>query len=142
VEELLELKDRLLHGDIPSAIAIVEDLEEMGRKAIVRIIRSYGVVLLVYLIKQDIEDRTTKSGDVSIRNSILEIRSENQRSPGSFYLSSPELRQVLVDAYQRAINQASLEVAGGDYTVRELEQRLDRDKIVDRALDLITNDTL
>jgi len=140
VEELLELKDRLLHGDIPSAIAIVEDLEEMSRSDKINNIRSHGKVLLLHLIKQEAEGRSTKSWQVSIRNSVLEIQEKNKRrKTKGVYLQPEELREVLEAAYRQAVNVASLEVAGGCYDVGELERQIDRDKIIDRALDLIEN---
>ena len=51
MEEILTLKELLLKGDIPGYLAIVEELEEMGRKDIVKTIRSYSIVLLIHLIK-------------------------------------------------------------------------------------------
>ncbi len=42
MEELLELKDRLLQGDISGALVIVEDLEEMSRDDKVNNIRNYA----------------------------------------------------------------------------------------------------
>ncbi|MEY3063642.1 MAG: hypothetical protein RLZZ532_434, partial [Cyanobacteriota bacterium] len=50
MEEILTLKELLLKGDIPGSLAIVEELEEMGRKDIVKTIRSYSIVLLIHLI--------------------------------------------------------------------------------------------
>ncbi len=73
MEELLILKSLLLKGDIPGSLAIVEELAEMSRKDIIKTIRSYAVILLLHLIKQQAENRTTRSWDVSIRNSVLEI---------------------------------------------------------------------
>lgn len=52
MEELFALKDLLLKGDISGALAIVEELEEMSRDDKINHIRSYGVILLLHLIKQ------------------------------------------------------------------------------------------
>ena len=79
MEELLDLKQLLLQGDIKGSLALLEDLEEMGRKAIIDKICSYAIILLLHLIKQKAENRTTKSWDVSIRNSIREIMNNNKR---------------------------------------------------------------
>jgi hypothetical protein len=68
MEELLTLKDLLLQGDIPAALMIVEELEEMSRNDIIKTIRSYAVILLLHLIKQQAENRTTRFWEVSIRN--------------------------------------------------------------------------
>ena len=131
MEELLELKQLLLKGDIKASLAIVEDLEEMGRKSIIKTIRSYAVILLLHLIKQQVrnasphatlnpiqggsttENRTTRSWDVLIRNSVREIQRENKRRKArGYYLERDELREVLQEAYLNALDGASLEVAG------------------------------
>jgi len=138
MEEILDLKQLLLKGDIKGSLAIVEELEEMSRKDIIKTIRSYAIILLLHLIKQQAEKRTTRSWDVSIRNSILEIQDENKRpKSASFYLSPEELRQVLETAYQLAINKASLEVEEGRYEPEELENLVNKDQMIDRALSLI-----
>jgi hypothetical protein len=74
MEELLTLKDLLLQGDIPAALMIVEELEEMSSNDIIKTIRSYAVILLLHLIKQQAENRTTRFWELSIRNSIREIQ--------------------------------------------------------------------
>lgn len=138
MEELLELKDRLLQGDIPGALVIVEDLEEMSRDDKVNNIRNYGKVLLLHLIKQQAESRTTRSWDVSIRNSALEIQSKNKRrKAGGYYLQPEELRLALEEAYEPALNAASLEVAEGIYNPETLAQLCDRTTLLNRALSLI-----
>jgi DNA polymerase III delta subunit len=138
MEELLELKDLLLKGDISGAIAIVEDLEEMGKKDIIKTIRSYAVILLLHLIKQQAENRTTRSWDVSIRNSIREIKMENKRrKAGGYYLSTEELIETLEDAYLNALDEASLEVEEGRYLPDELEQLVNKEDILNHALALV-----
>ncbi|MCP2729527.1 DUF29 family protein [Limnofasciculus baicalensis] len=139
MEELLTLKDLLIKGDIKGSLTIVEELVEMGRKDIIKTIRSYGVILLLHLIKQKAENRTTRSWDISIRNSVLEIQEENKRSEsGGFYLPPEELNLVLESAYRQAINKASLEVAEGRYEVRELEQLVNKQELINLAMNLIT----
>ena len=86
MEELLTLKSLLLKGDIPGSLAIVEELEEMSKKDIIKTLRSSAMILLLHLIKQQAENRTTRSWDISIRNSVLEIQEENKRPKGAgFY---------------------------------------------------------
>ncbi|MFB2974024.1 DUF29 family protein [Aerosakkonema sp. BLCC-F183] len=135
MEEILELKELLLKGDLKGSLAIVEELEEMSKKDIIKTIRSYAVVLLLHLIKQQAENRTTRSWDVSIRNSVLEIQDENKRPKSAgFYLPAEELREVLESAYRVAINKASLEVEEGRYEAEELEKLVNKEEIIDRAL--------
>ncbi len=141
MEEILELKQLLLKGDIRGSLAIVEELEEMGRKAILKTIRSYGIILLLHLIKQQAENRTTRSWDVSIGNSVREIQRENKRrKAGGYYLSQDELMETLEEAYLNAIDQASLEVEEGRYDSQELEQKVNRIEILNQAMNLINTD--
>ena len=138
MEELLDLKKLLLKGDIKGSLALVEDLEEMGRKAIVDKIRSYGIILLLHLIKQQAENRTTRSWDVSIRNSTREIINTNKRrKAGGYYLSKEELEEILIIAYPNAIDSASLEVAEGRYEPEELAAMIDKEAIITSALSKI-----
>ena len=140
MEELLDLKKLLLKGDIKGSLAIVEDLEEMGRKAIVDKIRSYSIILLLHLIKQQAENRTTRSWDVSIRNSSREIINTNKRrKAGGYYLSKAELEEILVIAYPNAIDSASLEVAEGRYEPEELAAMIHQEAIITSALAKIYN---
>ncbi|VXD15803.1 conserved hypothetical protein [Planktothrix serta PCC 8927] len=141
MEEILTLKELLLKGDIPGSLAVVEELEEMGRKDIVKTIRSYAIVLLIHLIKRQVEKRTTRSWDVSIQNAIFEIKDENKRPRSqSYYLSPEELEEVLEVAYKQAINKASLEVSEGIYEAKELEKLANKEEILKQAMELIKDE--
>ena len=138
MEELLELKQLLLEGDIKNSLVIVEELEEMGKKDIIKTIRSYAIILLLHLVKQQAENRTTRSWDVSISNSVEEIQLENKRrKAGGFYLNNEELKETLEEAWSQAIKNASLEVNEGIYEVKQLEKMVDKQAILDAALSLI-----
>lgn len=138
MEELLELKELLLKGDIKGSLAIVEDLEDMSKNAIVSTIRSYGIILLIHLIKQQAENRTTRSWDVSIRNSVREIKRKNKRrKAGGYYLNDEELRETLEEAYLNALDQASLEVTEGRYEPEEIEAKINKEQIINNAFLLI-----
>lgn len=140
MEELLELKQLLLKGDIRGSLAIIEDLEEMGKKAIIKTIRSYGIILLLHLIKQQAENRTTRSWEVSIRNSIREIQRENKRrKAGGYYLTQEEILEILQEAYFNAIDIASLEVEEGRYESEQLAEIVNQENIIHQALNLIIN---
>ncbi len=80
-----------------------------------------------------------RSWDVSIRNSVREIQRENKRrKAGGYYLSWEELLETVEEAYINAIDEASLEVEEGRYEVRELEEKVNRAELIDRALGLMT----
>jgi hypothetical protein len=140
MEELLELKALLLKGDIKGSLAIVEELEDMSKNGIISTIRSYAVILLLHLIKQQAENRTTRSWDVSIRNSVREIQRQNKRRKAAgYYLSDEELTDTLNDAYLNALDAASLEVESGRYQSEQLEAIIDKNKLISDAFLLIKN---
>ncbi|NCR88863.1 MAG: DUF29 domain-containing protein [Microcystis aeruginosa G11-01] len=138
MEELLELKALLLKGDIKGSLAIVEELEDMSKNGIISTIRSYAVILLLHLIKQQAEKRTTRSWDVSIRNSVREIQRQNKRRKAAgYYLSDEELTETLNDAYLNALDAASLEVEAGRYQSKQIEAIIDKNKLISDAFLLI-----
>ncbi|MDY7047288.1 MAG: DUF29 family protein [Microcystis panniformis WG22] len=138
MEELLELKALLLKGDIKGSLAIVEELEDMSKNGIISTIRSYAVILLLHLIKQQAENRTTRSWDVSIRNSVREIQRQNKRRKAAgYYLSDEELTDTLNDAYLNALDAASLEVESGRYQSEQIEAIIDKNKLISDAFILI-----
>ena len=138
MEELLELKALLLKGDIKGSLAIVEELEDMSKNGIISTIRGYAVILLLHLIKQQAENRTTRSWDVSIRNSVREIQRQNKRRKAAgYYLSDEELTDTLNDAYLNALDAASLEVELGRYQSEEIEAIIDKNKLISDAFLLI-----
>jgi Domain of unknown function DUF29 len=79
MEELLELKTLLHQGNISGALLLIEDLEEMSKSDKLNKIFSYGIILLVHLIKKVAEQRTTRSWETSILNSAKQIQRINQR---------------------------------------------------------------
>ncbi|WP_071592460.1 MULTISPECIES: DUF29 family protein [Kamptonema] len=120
------------------SLAIVEELEDISQSDIINNIIIYAVILLLHLIKQQAENRSTRSWEVSIPNSVLKIQGLNKRrKAGGVYLPPEELRLSLEEAYQQAINEASLEVEAGQYKAKELEQLVNREQILDLALNLI-----
>ena len=138
MEELFTRKDLLLKGDVPGALAIVEELEEMSKNDIIDNIRSYAIILLLHIIKQQAENRTTRSWEVSIRNSVREIQRKNKRrKAGGYYLTTEELVETLEEAYLNAIDEASLEVEEGRYETEELENLVNKKEILNRALALL-----
>lgn len=87
MEELLQLKDHLLARNYEAAISIVEELETMSRQDKINTLESYLTVLLIHLIKIQVEKRVTKSWLVSIRNSIYEIKRRNRLGKKYHYIA-------------------------------------------------------
>ena len=140
MEELLTLRELLVKGDMTGALAIVDELEEMSRDDKINNIRSYAVVLLMHLIKQQAENRTTRSWDLSIRNSIRSIQTKNKRrKSGGTYLNTDELRLAISEAYAEALDRAATEVEEGRYEPKELAELVNREEICDRAILLLSS---
>jgi hypothetical protein len=138
MEEILELRQLLLQGDLQGALVVAEELVEMSKKDIINNIYSFAVILLLHLIKQSAEKRTTRSWDLSIRNSIRDIQRLNKRLKSKgFYLNPRELEETLQEAYETAIDRAALEVFEGIYEVRQLQTMVNSEEMIARALTLI-----
>lgn len=138
MEELLELKELLLGGNVNEALLLVEEMTEMSKDDKLNKIFSFGIILLLHLIKQQAEKRTTKSWDVSIRNAVRQIqRSNKRRKVGGNYLTTEELMETLVDAYQSALDDAALEAFEGRYEAEEIALMVDHTTIINRAMQLI-----
>lgn len=89
-------------------------------------------------MKQQIEDRTTRSWDISIRNVILAIQEKNKRrKAGENYLTREELQMAIEAAYRQAINWAVLKVEEGRYSRDELLELVDKEQIIELAMNLI-----
>jgi hypothetical protein len=67
-QELIDLRNSILQGNYTEALAIVDELEGMSKKATIRQIKSFLKILLIHIIKNQIEKRLTNSWMASIRN--------------------------------------------------------------------------
>jgi hypothetical protein len=137
MEELLELRRYIEEKNYDKALEVVAELEEMSKEDKLNKIYSYAVILLIHLIKQEVEKRTTKSWDISIRNSLREINRVNKRrKSGGYYASDQELLDTIKEAMSAAIDRASLEVKEGIYQADDLRSLFDNDLIIERAFTL------
>jgi hypothetical protein len=113
-------------------------MEEMSRDDKINKIYSYAVVLLIHLIKEKAEHRTTRSWEFSIRNAIREIyRTNRRRKSGGFYVSQEEIVEILEEAYQPALEKAAFEVFEGQYDDKQLGLKVDKTKIINGASRMI-----
>ena len=143
MEELLELKSLLIGGNISDALLLVEEMTEMSKDDKLNKIFSFSIILLLHLIKQQAEKRTTSSWEVSIRNSVRQIqRSNKRRKAKGNYLTSEEVQETLIDAYQSALDGAALEAFEGRYEAEELDRMVKKNTIIDQAMQLILAETL
>ena len=137
MEELLELKRFLLSGNISDALLLVEEMTEMSKDDKINKIYSFAKILLMHLIKQRAENRTTRSWDLSIKNSVREIQRTNQRRKAKGnYCEPSELRETIEEAYDIALDAAAGEAFEGKYESAELGVMVDRDRIIQEAIAL------
>ncbi|GAX35583.1 DUF29 family protein [Nodularia sp. NIES-3585] len=135
-QELTDLRNNILQGNYAEALAIVDELEGMSKKAILRQIKSFLKILLFHLIKNQVEQRLTNSWIASIRNCIREIKKLNIKDDNkSYYVNQDEWETLIEEEIiEDAIADASLEVMNGKYTRAELSARLDKTQILTTAI--------
>lgn len=141
MEELFELRTAIEEHRYADALRLIEEMEEMSRDDKINKIDSYAIILLLHLIKQQAENRTTRSWDLSIYNAVRQIKRTNKRrKSGGDYLSPGELKGIIAEAYLPALKMAALEAFEGQYTEDQLAEKVDREDIEKQALDSIIND--
>ena len=140
MEELIELRSLVQRGDLESALSLIDELEEMSKDDKINKIYSYAIILLLNLIMQSAENRSTSSWEVSIRNSVISIqRTNKRRKAGGNYLSDREIIEILEDAYDRALDNARLEAFGGAYNAISLGKMVSQTEILAQASQLLQN---
>ncbi|MFB2978906.1 DUF29 family protein [Microseira sp. BLCC-F43] len=127
-QELTDLRSSILEGRYSDALAIVDELEAMSKKEILRKIKAFLRVLLIHLIKNQVEKRLTNSWAASIRNSILEIQEVNVKENKTSYYINPDEWENLIEeeVIEKAIADASEEVMNGQFTRSQLSEMLDK----------------
>ncbi|MFN6562328.1 MAG: DUF29 family protein [Nostoc sp. ChiSLP01] len=135
-QELIDLRTCILEGRYADALAIVDELEGMSKQAIIRNIQAYLNILLIHLIKNQIEQRLTSSWANYIRNSIRQIKKLNTKDNKTYYYINLNEWENLIEeeVMEDAIADASEEVMNGAYTQFKLSQMVDRNQIIESAL--------
>ena len=138
VQELIDLRQSIVEGRYQDALDIVDELEGMGKQAILRNIESFLVRLLIHLIKNQVEKRLTNSWAASISDSVRQIKKLNLKdNKKSYYLKQDDWDEYLEEAFEVAILEASIEVSGGIYTAIQLEEVVNKEQVIEIALSLI-----
>ncbi len=137
-QELIDLRASILEGRYEDALVIVDELEGMSKKAILRAIKSFVVRMLIHLIKNQVEQRLTNSWAASIRDSLLEIQDLNlKENKTSYYIKLDEWQLLLDSVLEAAIRTASVEVQGGAYSPFQLSEIVDRTQVIETAQSLL-----
>jgi hypothetical protein len=132
--ELEELRKRIEEQDYQGALKIVDELEEMSVEDKLNKIESYMVILLMHLIKQEAEQRTT-SWNRSISNSVKGINKTNKRrKSGGYYVKQEAIATMFAETFDDAMEEAAYEAFEGKLSIEELAAKLDRQQIIDKAI--------
>jgi Domain of unknown function DUF29 len=138
MEELWELRRYVEAGDVDTALALLDEMEELSRDDKITRIRSYMKVLLTPLIKQAVEKRSSRSWDVSIRNALDEIATHNKRrKAGGWYLTRDALVETLREVYELALDRAALDAFGGAYSAADIRAMHDPAALLQEVMQLI-----
>jgi hypothetical protein len=136
MEEILELKKCLLNQKYDQALVIVEELEEMGRQDKINNLESFLVILLIHLIKIQVEKRVTRSWRTSIGNSLLAIQKRNKLGKNSHYIKQVEWTEHILDCQFEALLTAAKEIFEGiDY--QQLEKLVNFSEIIAISRELV-----
>ncbi|MEH2058038.1 MAG: DUF29 family protein [Nostoc sp.] len=135
-QELIDLRTFIQEGRYADALAIVDELEGMSKQAILRNIQAYLKILLIHLIKNQVEQRLTGSWANSIRNSIREIKKLNIKdNKTSYYINLGEWQNLIEEEIiEDAIADASEEVMNGSYNQFQLAEMVEINQITQTAL--------
>ncbi|NES08324.1 MAG: DUF29 domain-containing protein [Okeania sp. SIO2F4] len=137
-QELTDLRNSILEGRYQDALEILDELDGMSRKEIIRKIESYLIRMLIHLIKNQVEQRLTNSWATSIRGSIREIKKLNlQDNKTAYYIKADEWNSTINRVIEDAISDASVEVLNGVYSPFQLVEIVDRDLVIETALKLL-----
>ncbi|MGL5943754.1 MAG: DUF29 family protein [Waterburya sp.] len=138
MEELVQLRESIIAGNYSQALQIIDELEEMSVEDKLNKIYSYTVILLLHLIKQQAERKTTRSWQNSILNSVEQINRVNKRrKSGGYYATAETLQEIIDEAFPRALRDAALEAFGGAYQEEELLKMIDIAEIKQLAINLL-----
>ncbi len=138
MEELLELKELIEKQNYPAALNLIGEIEEMSRDDKINKVESYLEILLLHLIKQEAEQRTTRSWELSIRNAVRGIqRSNKRRKAGGHYLDEADLKLLIEESFQPALERAALEALEGQFSDQQLAGKIDATLIKEKAEQLL-----
>lgn len=133
----MEMRSLLEAGRYPEALTLLAEMEEMSRDDKINKIEAHLHILLLHLIKQQAEKRTTRSWDLSIRNAARAIlRTLKRRKAGGFYLTREEVVDAIVEIFPPALDSAAAEVFEGRYSPRDLRQLINAEQIRSEAIKL------
>lgn len=135
VQELIDLRKNIIEGNYADALIIIDELELISKQAIYRKIESFLQIILINLIKNQVEKTLTNSLMASISYSLVQIKKLNLQHDKNYYIN--EWNEILTEEIEIAINSATVEVLGGSLNPFQLCDLIARDKIIIIARQLL-----
>lgn len=137
-QELLDLKQAIANQDLSRAMAIVNDLEAMSREDKIQKIQSHLAVLLLHLLKMQLEQRLTNAWRASVLNALLQIkrtnRMGNKKTP---YIQSEDWQEAIAEVMPEVYVIAATEVLGGVLDDAQVEELANQQKLFSCAISLL-----
>jgi uncharacterized protein YdeI (YjbR/CyaY-like superfamily) len=141
MEEIMELRRFIEEQRYDDALLLIGEMEDMATSDKFVAIKSHATILLIHLIKQATEKRTTRSWETSIKNALDSIADVNKRrKAGGFYLLQEDVVEALERAFDGALRRAALEAFEGVFLPEELQKKFDKQSILQQALTLVLNE--
>jgi hypothetical protein len=138
MEELAELRNYIQSERYAEALLLIDELEEMSKEDKLNKIHSHAIILLLHLIKQHAEQRSSRSWEFSIANAIHQITPINKRrKSGGHYADEALLRESFQEAFLIALKRASLDAFEGKFNELELEAKINKDQILEDTFSLL-----
>lgn len=138
VQELTDLRNCILEQRYQDALEIIDELEEMGKQAILRNIESFLVRLFIHLLKNQVEKRLTNSWIASISDSIIQIKKLNLKTnKNSYYIQPDQWQPYLEEAIEQAIRPASIEILEGSLKSTQLSAMIEQNVLLNIAQKLL-----
>ena len=138
MEELAELRNYIQSERYAEALLLIDELEEMSKEDKLNKIHSHAIILLLHLIKQHAEQRSSRSWEFAIAIAIHQITLINKRrKSGGHYADEALLRESFQEAFLIALKRASLDAFEGKFDELELEAKINKDQILEDAFSLL-----
>ncbi|NEN92860.1 MAG: DUF29 domain-containing protein [Okeania sp. SIO3H1] len=138
-QELIDLRTCIMEGRDHDALAIIDELDAMSKKDTLIKIDYYLTVVLIHLIKNQVERRLTNSWAASIRASIIKIQVLNLRPNNtSYYIKKDEWEKAIAQVIEAAIRDASVEALDGNCSPFQLKEMVETTQVTENALSLLS----
>ena len=140
MEELEALRKLVEDQNYESALVLIDEMDEMAKDDKINKIESFLEILLIHLIKQHAEKRSTNSWERSIANALRGIyKSNKRRESKGFYLNQNDLQNAIEESYSFALKEAAQESFGGAFSAKVLSEMIDSEAIKEESLNKILN---